>query len=85
MGAYNVCSGRSASVRELVELAARAASVPVRHDVDEGRVRGHDVPEIRGSPERLSGITDWAPEIPLERTLADAVAAWRAELGARRD
>ena len=79
-GAYNLCSGRSVSVRELVELGARAAPVAVRHEVDEARVRGHDVPEVRGSAERLSAEVGWAPEIPLERTLADAVDAWRAEL-----
>jgi GDP-4-dehydro-6-deoxy-D-mannose reductase len=78
-GAYNLCSGRSVSVRELVELAARAAPVPVRHEVDEMRVRGHDVPEVRGSADLLSAEAGWAPEIPLERTLADAVDAWRGE------
>jgi GDP-4-dehydro-6-deoxy-D-mannose reductase len=76
-GACNVCSGRSTSVRELVELAAAAASVPVRHEIEEARVRGHDVPEVRGSAERLRAATGWAPQIPLERTLADAVEAWR--------
>ena len=76
-GAYNVCSGTSTTVRELVELAARAASVPVRHEVDPARMRAHDVPEVRGSAERLSAATGWKPEIPLARTLADAVAAWR--------
>lgn len=76
-GAYNVCRGRSVSVRELVELAARAAPMPVRHEVDDARMRGHDVPDIRGSAELLSATIGWAPEIPLERTLADAIDAWR--------
>jgi GDP-4-dehydro-6-deoxy-D-mannose reductase len=78
-GAYNLCSGRSVSVRELVELAAGAAPVPVRHEVDEARVRAHDVPEVRGSAALLSAEVGWAPEVPLERTLADAVDAWRGE------
>jgi GDP-4-dehydro-6-deoxy-D-mannose reductase len=77
-GAYNVCSGRAVSVRELVELASEAARVPVRHDVDPARVRSHDVPEIRGSAERLAGASGWAPEIPLAQTVADAVDGWRA-------
>ena len=54
--------------------------MPVRHEVDEARVRGHDVPEVRGSAELLSAEVGWAPEIPLERTLADAVDAWRGQL-----
>ena len=79
-GAYNICSGRGTSVRELVQLAARAAPIPVRHELDPERVRGHDVPEVRGSAERFAGLTGWAPEIPLERTVADAVEAWRGAL-----
>jgi GDP-4-dehydro-6-deoxy-D-mannose reductase len=79
-GAYNVCSGHATTVRELVELAAAAARVTVRHEVDPARVRGHDVAEVRGSAERLAGATGWAPEIPLARTVADATEAWRDEL-----
>jgi GDP-4-dehydro-6-deoxy-D-mannose reductase len=81
-GAYNVCSGRSVSVRELVELLGRVAKVEVQAEVDPERLRAHEVAEIRGSAERLQEATGWRPEIPLERTLADAVAAWRQRLAA---
>jgi GDP-4-dehydro-6-deoxy-D-mannose reductase len=80
-GVYNVCSGRATSVRALVELVTRAGTVPVRHEVDPERVRAHDVPELRGSAERLRAACGWRPEIPLERTVADALEAWRRELG----
>lgn len=79
-GAYNVCSGRSASVRELVELVSDAARLPVRHEIDPERVRAHDVPEIRGSAERLHAATGWAPEIPIGQTVADALDWWRERL-----
>jgi GDP-4-dehydro-6-deoxy-D-mannose reductase len=79
-GAYNVCSGQAATVRALVEMAGRAARVEVRHEVDRERVRSHDVPEVRGSAERLSEAAGWRPEIPLERTVADAVDYWRERL-----
>ena len=49
-----------------------------------GRVRAHDVPEVRGSFARLARATGWEPRIPLRRTLADTVAWWRAELRAGR-
>ena len=81
--AYNVCSGRARSVRELVELVRRAAALPVRHEVDPARVRGHDVPEVRGSAERLRAASGWEPTIPLERTVADALQAWRDRLSNR--
>jgi GDP-4-dehydro-6-deoxy-D-mannose reductase len=79
-GAYNVCSGRAVSVRELIELLRAAASIEIRHEVDPARVRAHDVPEVRGSAERLRAATGWSPEIPLERTVADALEEWRRRL-----
>jgi GDP-4-dehydro-6-deoxy-D-mannose reductase len=82
-GIYNVCSGRTASGRELIAALADAAGARLEHVVDESLVRAHEVTEVRGSPERLKGATGWEPEIPLERTLADTVAWWRArEAGA---
>jgi GDP-4-dehydro-6-deoxy-D-mannose reductase len=76
-GIYNACSGRATTVRTLVELAGRAARVEVRHEVDAERVRRHDVPEVRGSAERLAEASGWRPEIPLEQTIADAIDYWR--------
>ena len=55
------------SVHELIELVRAAARIPVRHEVDPARVRAHDVPEVRGSAERLRAATGWRPEIPLEQ------------------
>jgi GDP-4-dehydro-6-deoxy-D-mannose reductase len=80
-GAYNVCTGTAITVREVVELAGRVASVRVRHEIDPERVRPHDVPEVRGSAERLASASGWAPAITLERTVADAIAGWRERLG----
>jgi GDP-4-dehydro-6-deoxy-D-mannose reductase len=79
-GVYNVASGRAVSVRELIELVRAAARIPVRHEVDPARVRAHDVPEVRGSAERLRASTGWRPEIPLDQTIADALEAWRRKL-----
>jgi GDP-4-dehydro-6-deoxy-D-mannose reductase len=76
-GIYNVCSGRTASARELIELLASAAGATLDHVVDPSLVRAHEVMEVRGSAERLRAATGWQPEIPLERTLADTVAWWR--------
>jgi GDP-4-dehydro-6-deoxy-D-mannose reductase len=70
-GVYNVCSGRTASARELVELLGG------EQEVDPALVRAHEVMEVRGSYERLRAATGWEPEIPLEQTLADTVAWWR--------
>jgi GDP-4-dehydro-6-deoxy-D-mannose reductase len=78
--AYNVCSGRSTTVAEIIEHARRAARVEIRHEVDPSRVRAHDVPEVRGSAELLAEASGWSPQVPLEQTVADALDYWRARL-----
>jgi GDP-4-dehydro-6-deoxy-D-mannose reductase len=72
-GVYNVCSGRTASARELVELLGG------EQEIDPSLMRAHEVMEVRGSFERLRAATGWEPEIPLERTLADTAAWWREQ------
>ena len=81
-GIFNVCSGRSASARELLTALAEVAGVEIDHRVDPALVRAHEVMEIRGSAEKLRAATGWEPEMPLERTLADTVAWWREEIRA---
>jgi GDP-4-dehydro-6-deoxy-D-mannose reductase len=80
-GVFNVCSGRTASARELVAALGRVADVDVEHVVDRQLVRANEVMEVRGSAEALHAATGWAPEVPLERTMADALAWWRARGG----
>lgn len=77
--AYNVCSDQTASARELVAVLGEAAGIEIDHFVDPELVRAHEVMEIRGSFDKLRAATGWRPQIPLERTLADTVAWWRAQ------
>jgi GDP-4-dehydro-6-deoxy-D-mannose reductase len=79
-GAYNVASGRAVTVRDLIDLVRSATRLPVRHEVEAARMRAHDVPEVRGSSERLREATGWQPEIPLEQTVADALEDLRERL-----
>ena len=67
-------------VRELIELVREAASIPVRQQTDPAKIRLGDVPEIRGSTERLRAATGWSPEIPLQQTVGDALTDWRERL-----
>lgn len=80
-GAYNVASGRTADARDVARvLAGLVAPAVLEHEVDPALVRPHETPEVVGSAERLRETTGWAPEIPLERTVADAFAWWRERL-----
>jgi GDP-4-dehydro-6-deoxy-D-mannose reductase len=76
-GTYNVASGQSVPMSRVVEVLVGLARVPVRVERDEARLRAADVARLCGDPARLSTATGWKPEIPLERTLADALAEAR--------
>ena len=77
-GIYNICSGRTASTTELVGALAEAAGAELQHEIDPALLRTHEVMELRGSYDALREATGWEPQIPLEQTLSDALAWWRA-------
>jgi len=76
-GTYNVASGETVTMKRVVELLAGLARVPVQAERDEARVRPAEIPRLAGDPAKLRAATGWRPEIPLERTLADTLAAAR--------
>jgi len=81
-GPYNVCSGRSTSIAEIVEQLARATGEEIEHAVDERLLRPGEVLDVHGDPSRIAAATGWRPEIELGTTLADTVAWWRTQLEA---
>lgn len=84
-GIYNICSGSSISPAGQIQLIAQLiAPVAVEHVIDPGRMRGHEVMDIRGAHERITAAVGWSPEIPLAQTLADTIAWWKQELSGRR-
>jgi GDP-4-dehydro-6-deoxy-D-mannose reductase len=76
-GTYNVASGRSVTMEHVVDLLTGFARVPVRIERDESRVRPADIARLCGDAAKLRAATGWEPAIPLEQTLADALAAAR--------
>jgi GDP-4-dehydro-6-deoxy-D-mannose reductase len=76
-GTYNVASGRTVKMAEVVDLLVGLARVPVRIERDESRVRPADIPRLAGDASKLRAATSWEPEIPLEQTLADTLTAAR--------
>jgi GDP-4-dehydro-6-deoxy-D-mannose reductase len=76
---YNVCSGRDVAIREIADGLLELAGATLEFEIDPALVRPVEVPVLRGDPGRLAGATGWKPEIPLEQTLADVLAYWRAQ------
>ncbi|MGI8686499.1 MAG: GDP-mannose 4,6-dehydratase [Acidimicrobiales bacterium] len=81
--AYNVCTGSSVEVGELVERLLALAGADLRLEPDPALLRPVDVPELRGDPSRLRAATGWEPEIPLDETLRAVLEEARALTGPR--
>jgi GDP-4-dehydro-6-deoxy-D-mannose reductase len=78
----NVASGKSVTIRWVIERLCDLAGVEPRIDLDPSLVRPNDPVELRGDASLLGGLTGWSPSIPLERTLADVLADASARLEA---
>jgi len=74
---YNVCRGEAVSIEEVARRLLAIAGVELEIVVDPARVRPVDLPELRGDPTRLRAATGWAPQIPLEDTLAAVLEYWQ--------
>jgi GDP-4-dehydro-6-deoxy-D-mannose reductase len=75
---YNLCTGRSVAIEDLAYRLLQLAGVDLEIQVDPGRLRPVDVPDMRGDPTRLRQATGWEPLVALDRTLTDVLDYWRS-------
>lgn len=75
---FNLCSGRSYSVREIIEMMQKEYDYTVELRPDPELIRNVDIPELRGSYEKLESFTKWQPTISIERTIKDTLAYWES-------
>jgi GDP-4-dehydro-6-deoxy-D-mannose reductase len=80
--AYNVCSGQAYLVRELLDNLLAQSTADIKVESDPARFRPLDIPEIRGSFDKLQSHTAWQPERSIDDVLRDVLAYWRAEVKA---
>lgn len=77
---FNLCSGRTVSLREIADSLARLAHRPgeppftVSLATDPSRTSPGDPHTVCGSGERLFRATGWRATVPLERSLEDLLA-----------
>ncbi len=81
---YNIGSGKPRAIKELVETYRRLARVPFEVEFDPQRMRPSDTPVSYCDATKFNRATDWAPEIPIEQTLADTLDYWRTRLAESR-
>jgi GDP-4-dehydro-6-deoxy-D-mannose reductase len=78
--AYNVGSGQTFAMQEVVErlLAVAGVTLEVRQRAD--LVRAADTAAVRADAGKLRRETGWAPALSLEQTLRDTLDYWKRQL-----
>ena len=77
---YNVCSGHSFRIREVLDRLVALSRVPVTVTVDPARYRPSDNMVVWGDRGRIERELGWRPVISLDQTLADLLDYWRKEI-----
>lgn len=73
---YNVCSGLSYRVGDLLRELCALAGVHVAIRVDVARLRPVDTPELRGDPSKMREHTGWTAKLPIQETLKTLLDYW---------
>ncbi len=79
---YNIGSGRSWSIQDLLDVLLSFAGASIRVEVDPARLRPVDLPELVADAGKLRECTGWAPRISFEQSLHDLLDYERALLAA---
>ena len=74
---YNVCTGTSHRIGDVLDELVRHANVDVTVHTDPTRVRPRDNDLLLGDPTRIMSEIGWQPQLPLETTLNDLLGYWR--------
>ena len=72
--AYNICSGASVSMRELLDMMIKASGVDVEVKIDPTRFKPADVDDSFGSYEKIHKETGWSPSVSLKESVDSLVA-----------
>lgn len=81
-GVYNVGSGRSLPMADILAALAGLTPLAVDQRTDPALLRPNDLMDMRASTEKLTAATGWAPRIPIEQTLSDTLDWWRTAVAA---
>lgn len=79
---YNVCSGESWTIGAAMETFQSLSHREFTVEVDPERLRRVDIPDVRGSREKLTAQTGWEPKASFESLLQDLLDYWRGQITA---
>ena len=76
---YNLCSGSTTRIGEIVDMVLARGRVAATVEVDPARLRPLDEPILLGDNTRLRQDTGWQPTIGMEQIVDELLDYWRNE------
>jgi len=83
--AYNVCSGKSRSIKEIIAECERLSGTKAELVTHPGKMRPMEIEDLCGDPARLHATTGWTPEVTFATTVLDVLDYWRENLRNEKD
>jgi GDP-4-dehydro-6-deoxy-D-mannose reductase len=77
---YNLGSGRSTRIGDMVDELIGLCRVPAAKHIDPARLRPSDVPRQQADIHKFTSLTGWRPRIPWHTTLRDTFEYWREKV-----
>ncbi|WP_117168557.1 GDP-mannose 4,6-dehydratase [Paraliobacillus sediminis] len=79
-GIYNIGSGVSRSISEVLDYLIELADVPIDIEIDYDKYRISEVKNIVGDSNKVQQAIDWKPEHDFKDSLKDTLNWWRASV-----
>jgi GDP-4-dehydro-6-deoxy-D-mannose reductase len=74
---YNLGTGKTYSIKEVLDMLLSMSRVEVKVDIDPHRLRPSDVPVLLSDSSKFRQLTGWKPQIPFSQSLKDLLEYWR--------
>jgi len=80
---YVIASGKSRTIREMVEFLLSQTKVKIEVKIDPARLRPSDVRVLEGDPTKFKKKTGWTQEFTFEDMILDILDYWRSRINAQ--
>jgi GDP-4-dehydro-6-deoxy-D-mannose reductase len=77
---YIISTGKSISIKSVVDKLISLSTIPITQATDPLYIRPTDIPNLFGSHKKITNLTGWQPQIPLNQTLKDLLDWYRQKL-----
>ncbi len=74
---YNLCSGKTYSIQEILDILISLSFKKIEVIVDENKLRPVDVPKLWGDNSLIKQKFNLSPEYEIKQTLSDLLNYWR--------